>query len=44
MEKRFEEGKQDAVERYIKVVLENSKYPKDFEKIMKLNIKRMKRY
>ena len=28
----FEKGDREAVERYIKVVLENSKYPKDFEK------------
>ena len=28
----FEKGETQAVERYIKVVLENSKYPKDFEK------------
>lgn len=28
----FENGETEAVERYIKVVLENSKYPKDFEK------------
>ena len=30
--KEFEEGEQEATERYIKVVLENSKYPKDFDK------------
>lgn len=28
----FDKGEIEAVERYIKVVLENSKYPKDFEK------------
>lgn len=31
-QKNFEEGEQEATERYIKVVLENSKYPKDFDK------------
>lgn len=30
--KEFESGKKDAVEKYIRVVLENSKYPDSFEK------------
>ena len=35
----FEKGELQAVERYIKVILENSKYPKDFEKDYEIEYK-----
>lgn len=37
--KNFEDGQCNAIERYIKVVLENSKYPKDFEKDYEIEYK-----
>lgn len=37
---KFENGEQEAVERYIKVVLENSKYPKDYEKEYELEYRK----
>lgn len=36
---KFENGQKDAVEKYIKIVLENSKYPSDFEKDYEIEYK-----